>query len=217
MTTLALSGLVMLALLTGADSADDAKSKEIEAVQVKVEALIGVFDLLPRLTESNVEAGAWDGTGTSNEGFQLTADGHLDYGKVSGFTVLSNPVVVSIAGQESRITMASPGTDLLEPVEGQPGIYRACHIDDGPAVSLSCVANPNADGTINLDFNLDVSRLVGREPLDGLDLDVGRPIFAKRTMTSTLACTPGYWFTHRLYMSGDSDECLVIYIQVSPV
>ena len=156
---------------------------------------------------------AWDGGGVSDEGF-IVEDGKLAYDKIPGITVLSEPSLVTVQGEKAQITIGSPGTDFLEPVPGQQGIFRAVHIDEGPTVALACLVQPKESGYLEVTLQFDITRLTRREPLEGVDLDVGRPVFAKQQISGTTLLHAGHWLVHRLYVTEDVDECIVFLLRV---
>jgi hypothetical protein len=73
---------------------------------------------------------------------------------------------------------------------------------------------PKESGYLEVVLEFDITRLMRREPLQGVELDVGRPVFAKQQVFGTKLLRAGHWSVHRLYVTEEPDECIVFLLRV---
>ncbi len=96
----------------------------------------------------------------------------------SPFTVLVAPRVTCRIGQEAVISIGSPVEHMIP---GDDGCLRlASGKEDGvetEGVLIRMRATEIVDGNVTLDpIQIGLRRVVGREPIDGVPLEIGRPI-----------------------------------------
>jgi hypothetical protein len=79
------------------------------------------------------------------------------------------------------------------------------------ALEMAVVLNKQADGPLPylLHYKTEISQLAGRAPIDGVQLDVGKPVVQKSTIESSMRLKLGLWFINSLHL-GDGRHIILV-------
>lgn len=144
----------------------------------------------------------------------VVRDGKPAYEGDGDYELLAAPSLVTILGQPATISIGSEGTDYMESVPGQDGVYRAAHTDEGPSLAFACVIEEDADDWLTVKFDVKKTVLERRDPIEGLNLDVGRPVLSTTGVSSTLKVKLGWWIVQPVRMAHEADEWMVIVVRL---
>jgi hypothetical protein len=114
-------------------------------------------------------------------------------GASRGLDVLAAPRVTVVAGQEAAIRIGTTGPHYFVPA--QEGTYRHMRVEEDIGTDLKVIVDtvPGDPGRAALSLDFSLREIVGREPLPGVDLDVGPPIVRSREMKTTVTTRLGEW------------------------
>lgn len=126
----------------------------------------------------------------------LMDDGGLEVPEGASAEVVSSPRITTLPHQRASLRSGLDGPlEYFERVED--GSYRVVRgsRDEIPRVVLDVTAAPGDDaGTVTLTVGLAITVMTGREPLEGTQLDVGRPILESREVGTVMLRVPlGAW------------------------
>lgn len=110
-----------------------------------------------------------------------------------GLDVLAAPRVTVRAGQEAAIRIGTTGPHYFVPT--QEGTYRHMRVEEDIGTDLKVIADtvPGDPDRAALSLDFCLREIVGREPLPGVDLDVGPPIVHSRKVKTTVTARLGDW------------------------
>lgn len=137
------------------------------------------------------------------------ATGELELGSQRTIRLVASPRVMTEAGSEASIRTGS-SIEYLRPAGD--GHYEVATVDDGPGLRLDLTPRPSEHG-IAIDWSLQVAVLTGRQPLDGVALDVGRPVLSTSESTAKAVVAPDQWMLlsgHELGHDGGADLLLLL-------
>ncbi len=114
-------------------------------------------------------------------------------GSSRGLDVLAAPRVMVRAGQRAAIRIGTTGPHYFVPA--QEGTYRHMRVEEDIGTDLKVIVDtvPGHPDRAALDLDFSLREIVGREPLPGIDLDVGPPIVRSREMKTTVTTRLGEW------------------------
>jgi hypothetical protein len=117
----------------------------------------------------------------------------------ANWTVLSSPIVVTLARQEADIQISEkPCQYFVKQSDGSFQLLQMSH-EDEPGFTLAVTVTPlNRAGIVNLKVKFKFSSIVKREELPGVSLDVGKPtiVSSKQEFGSELKL--GSWVINNL-------------------
>ena len=140
----------------------------------------------------------------------------------SGVEVLSAPQIVIPAGTKGTVRSGS-AVQYLERRDAECYTVHTLPREASPGIVLTLEANPAPaadDGgeTATLDFTLRVSTISRREPVPGLDLDLGRPTINTKEVDSRLNARLGHWNLLTSHITRDPDavepETLLVLVRL---
>lgn len=102
------------------------------------------------------------------------------------------PRLVSPFGQEFLISM-NPSDPVEYFERGDDGLYRVMRseVETGVKIGAASVERGPSGRVVLHDFEVTVSTVEDREPLEGTRLDIGKPIIHTHTFKSTFSVQPG--------------------------
>lgn len=223
----------VLCLLPGAliAAAEAASAPYVVQVQIAVAAR----DVSFNAEAHSVTTG--DGTGFTSVGeietmrvgdLELDLDspsiwgGHDTPPEGSGVELLSAPQVIIPAATKGTVRTGTVAQyQYLERRDADCYIVQTLPPEASPRIVLTIVPTPGPptdDGraTVTLDFHLKVTTIGNREPVPGLNLDVGRPIIASNEVDRRLTARLGRWnlLTSHIGRNPDAAEPETLFVLV---
>lgn len=142
----------------------------------------------------------WDEVELVMEGKTLTWDGEPEP-DAPGIVLLSRPNILTNENLKASIVI-SDQAPLQYFVQAPRGLFalRSLEVgEDAPGVLLGASPRPvtDGDGKIELDFEFRVTTVTRRERLEGVELNVGRPILSSIRSEGLLTVRDGEWACYR--------------------
>ena len=133
----------------------------------------------------------------------------------AGVDIVVGPSIASPAGQESGIVVGQSGTfQYFERLES--GLFELHETQLPTQVVLTSIVKPNADGSLQLDpYKIVFSTVKSRQPVEGVDLNIGRPIVSQDTLIQSMRIQPGRPYG-LLWNSGTNGQILIV-LKVTPI
>lgn len=153
------------------------------------------------------------------EGTTLAWDGkeEPDYPRIIG---LSAPSITTRAGEKAILTVgASSPTQYMRPVEGEQFILETLRSSGNePEIGTMLAVTPKeileGGATLMMDFAFHYNWIKDRQKLEGVNLDVGKPILGHVSTESEVQIRLGEW---SCYVSPvGSDGAVYVFVRVTP-
>lgn len=110
----------------------------------------------------------------------------------SGIQILSMPRLEVRPGAKAVVRSSSSPVQYLEAASADCYVLKTLPVEDGPGVRLEI--QPSLRGArISSAVTATVRYVSRRQPIPGVDLDVGPPILSTRELRATVAAEPGTW------------------------
>jgi hypothetical protein len=138
--------------------------------------------------------------------------------------VISSPKVSTQAGNKASMMTGSTLEYFTKEEDGCFKWHFTSQVDS-PELRIAFTPQPADDdpdsGLVELDMELSMLAMTGREKIPGVNLDVGRPILHFRTMASTLTLALGHWHLvsgHQFTEAGGGEgDFLLVLLRVQNV
>jgi len=142
--------------------------------------------------------------------------------------LISSPKVSTQAGKKAVIMSGSALQYFTKEEDGCFRLHFTTEPDspvESPELTIAFTPQPAeadpASQLVDLDMELSLKAMKGRETISGVHLDVGRPILTVRTMASKLSLTLGQWHLvsgHQVpEASGGEGDFLLVLLRVQNV
>jgi hypothetical protein len=107
---------------------------------------------------------------------------------------LSSPRIPVLPNQEATLRASYPQVEYLELRGDGSYVLRTTERKESPRIAIDLVVVPGSDpGLVELRVAFALAVMTGREPLEGTELDVGRPIIVTNTFDTRLEMRLGEW------------------------
>lgn len=124
----------------------------------------------------------------------------------NGVVSIGFPVIISNSGEKASVTVNTMVT-YFEP--NDDGTFTLNVSDTNQGMEMDITATVLDKGHLLLDTGLSVTWVDGREKLEGVELDVGRPTFDKTAVTNAFRVIPGQTFV-QVVDSGEQGLLLIL-------
>jgi hypothetical protein len=131
-----------------------------------------------------------------------------------GVEMVAAPKVTSVFGQGFAVAMnPSEGVEYFE--KQADGSYRVqkSGVETGLAIGSALIERGPSERVILHDFEVTVSTITDREPIEGTSLDIGKPIVTTRIFKKTFSIKPGLKYGLRIYF--EKYGTLLVQIQLN--
>ena len=129
--------------------------------------------------------------------------------------IIASPRVMVCSNNSFEISVGSQ--QPLEYLEKRPdGLFELKRLDEETGLTIKAnVAEGDRDNIILRDLTIWLRSIEGREPIEGVSLDVGRPIVGLRELLTTIAVHPGRDFG--ILLGPKASGSLLVRAKVTPV
>ncbi len=125
---------------------------------------------------------------------------------------VANPQLIQLVGKSFELSV-TPSEPVEYFEEKDDGLFEHRISDEAPGISISTRLEEGADGRIVLrKLTIEAKTVTEREPLRGVGLRVGRPIFASERIETTISLKPGR--DYGIQVSTKSEGVLVLRVRV---
>lgn len=132
---------------------------------------------------------------------QLLANGSPDFQSEEGFRVVSAPRVVLPEGEEATLRSGSTSQYMVRQPDGDFRL-EAVDPDNDAGMKLNMTVHSVDDvgqsrPLVDLEYSASTTFMVGRDPIPGVGLDIGPPVFETRRVETRLRIPLNRWvFLH---------------------
>ncbi|MBX3364533.1 MAG: hypothetical protein KF866_07190 [Phycisphaeraceae bacterium] len=99
------------------------------------------------------------------------------------FQMITSPKIRVVAGQLAKILISAPVQYMEVQKDGR---FSLITMDDGEGVSVEVAVRPTEQGVKFETLQIVLKEIVSREPVDGVLLDIGKPVTRTSTLTAQL-------------------------------
>ena len=136
----------------------------------------------------------------------------------AGIEILMSPRMKATAGQRAAVVI---GTRLQYfHREGDTWTLRFTKTDEAPGLEFGCTVEPDGGELLHVDYDLKLTVMKAREKIEGVHLDVGRPIVRTQKTASRVKVRPGRWtvISARMVKEANREEgdLLLVLLKVEP-
>ncbi len=120
------------------------------------------------------------------------------------WTRICAPGIISLLGQEARVRVGRQIPYMVKREDGSLVVEHGDKIEDKiEGLILTVMASEVSESSVLLDkLSVELSRVVGREPIPGVPFDVGRPIIRTMAASTSMRLAP--------------DQCVIIEMPTTP-
>lgn len=135
--------------------------------------------------------------------------------RVTRVEIIASPRVMVCSNNSFEISVGSQ--QPLEYFEKRPdGLFELKRLDEETGLTIKAnVAEGDRDRIILRDLTIRLRSIEGREPIEGVSLDVGQPIVGVRELLTTIAVHPGRDFG--ILLGPKASGSLLVRAKVTPV
>ena len=122
-------------------------------------------------------------------------------------TLITRPSIMTLAGEPAEIRVGRKGPQYFE--RDPDGAYRLEAWPNDLGISLGCTIMTAKRKQVEMALKCEVSEMTGRESLEGVGLDVGRPIVSMCRVEKQCTVPLGTWMT--LLTSSEDTQTVVLW------
>lgn len=109
----------------------------------------------------------------------------------AGVESLMSPRLIARAGEPAMVVAATRLQYFQR--EGEAWNLRVTEQDSAPGIEFGLTVEPAESGMVVVDYDLKLTMMEGREKIEGVHLDVGRPVLRTTHVQSRVKFEPGQW------------------------
>jgi hypothetical protein len=129
---------------------------------------------------------------TFDGGDEILWNGETEPPADAGVEVLMSPRMKATAGQPAGVVVASK-LQYFHREDTGAWTLRATEQESAPGIEFICTVEPEEANMVAVEYDLKLVVMEGREKIEGVHLDVGRPVLRTRQMASRVMIQPGQW------------------------
>ncbi len=139
------------------------------------------------------------------KGSELSWNGKPEPEAGSGLESLMAPTIRTIANDPAVIRIGQEGVQYFE--RAKDGLFDLKTVDDFTGYVFSCTPAPVAPGEVRVKWSVEVHRVKERAPIEGVSLDIGKPVITTESLATEAVLKHRNWTT--FLISGERDALLV--------